>query len=62
MIKLEKEIESLEDEITKLKSEMQKQENATDYIKLNEFQEQINKLNDDIERKMQEWEELNNLI
>ena len=59
MVKLEKEIESLEYEITKLKSEMQKQENVTDYIKLNEFQEQINKLNDDIERKMQEWEELN---
>ena len=59
MVKLEKEIESLEYEITKLKSEMRKQENVTDYIKLNEFQEQINKLNDDIERKMQEWEELN---
>ena len=62
MIKLEKEIEDLENEIAKIKSEMQKQENATDYIKLNDFQEQINKLNDDIERKMQEWEELNNLI
>ena len=41
---------------------MEKQENITDYIKLNELQKQINKLNEEIEIKMAEWEKLNNSI
>ena len=62
MIKLETEIDNLENEIVKIKAEMEKQENITDYIKLNELQKQINKLNEEIEIKMAEWEKLNNSI
>ena len=62
MIKLETEIDNLENEIVKIKAEMEKQEKITDYIKLNELQKQINKLNEEIEIKMAEWEKLNNSI
>ena len=38
---------------------MQKEELATDYIKLKELQDEIKKIEDEIEIKMLEWEELN---
>ena len=41
---------------------MGKEENATDYIKLNELQEEIQKLNEKIEEKMIEWEEINDTL
>lgn len=57
--KLEKEIEGKEEQIALLKLEMQKEEMATDYIKLKELQDKIQELEDEIERKMVEWEALN---
>jgi len=57
--KLEKEIEDKEEQIALLKLEMQKEEMATDYIKLKELQDKIQELEDEIERKMIEWEALN---
>ena len=41
---------------------MVKEETATDYIKLNELQEEIQKLNEKIEEKMIEWEEINDTL
>ena len=38
---------------------MTKEEICSDYIKLNELQEEIQKINHEIEEKMQEWERLN---
>ncbi len=60
--KIEKEIEEKEEEIKVIENEMKKEENVTDYIKLNEFQSKIQELNKEIEEKMQEWEKLNELI
>ena len=59
LLKIEKEIEEYEKEIKQIEQEMGKEENATDYIKLNELQEEIQKLNEKIEEKMIEWEEIN---
>ena len=41
---------------------MQKEDISSDYLKLNELQELIEKINIKIEQKMQEWEELNQNI
>ena len=41
---------------------MKKEENTTDYIKLNELQSKIQELNKEIEEKMQEWDSLNELV
>ena len=38
---------------------MQKEDISSDYLKLNELQEAKQKLNKEIEKKMTEWEELN---
>ena len=57
--KLEIEIEQRENEISKLKTEMQSEENCTDYIKLKELQDRIKNIEEEIEQKMLEWEELN---
>ena len=38
---------------------MQKEELTTDYMKLKELQDEINKIEDEIELKMLEWETLN---
>ena len=59
LLKIEKEIEEYEKEIKQIEQEIGKEENATDYIKLNELQEEIQKLNEKIEEKMIEWEEIN---
>ena len=40
---------------------MEKEENLTDYIKLEELQRKIDKLNKEIEEKMMKWDELSNL-
>ena len=60
--KIEKEIEEKEEEIKIIENEMKKEENTTDYIKLNELQSKIQELNKEIEEKMQEWDSLNELI
>ena len=62
MKKLEEEINKKEEEIKLIENEMQKEEISTDYVKLGELQEKIQKLNNEIEEKMIEWEELNNLV
>ena len=38
---------------------MQSEENCTDYIKLKELQDRIKNIEEEIEQKMLEWEELN---
>lgn len=60
--KIEKEIEEKEEKIKNIKSEMLKEENSTNYIKLKELEENIQKINSEIDLKMQEWEELNSKL
>ncbi len=60
--KIEKEIEEKEEEIKNIRAEMLKEENSTNYIKLKELEENIQKINLEIELKMQEWEELNSKL
>lgn len=55
--KLETEIEEKENEIKLLKIEMEN--NCTDYIKLKELQDKIQEIEEQVEAKMLEWEELN---
>lgn len=57
--KLELEIEQKENEIKLLKDKMQNEEICTDYMKLKELQDEITKIEEEIEIKMKEWEELN---
>ena len=60
--KLENEIEQKEQEVEVLKQEMQKEEICTDYVKLKEIQDQIIEIEQVIEEKMTEWEELSALL
>lgn len=60
--KTEKEINQKEEEIKLLEAEMLKDENNTDYVKLKELEENVQKLNSEIEAKMKEWEELNSKL
>ena len=60
--KIEKEIEEKEEKIKNIQVEMLKEENSTNYIKLKELEENIQKINSEIELKMQEWEELNSKL
>ena len=57
--KLEIEIEEGENKIKLLKLEMEDTNNCTDYMKLKELQEKIQEIEQEIENKMLEWEELN---
>ena len=41
---------------------MTSDEICTNYVKLNELQQQINLIEQEIEQKMQEWEELSQFI
>lgn len=52
--KIETEIEEKEEEIKNIRAEMLKEENSTNYIKLKELEENIQKINLEIELKMQE--------
>ena len=56
--KLELEIEQKENEIKLLKEKMQSEEICTDYMKLKELQDEITRIEEEIEEKMMEWEEL----
>lgn len=56
--RLEKEIEKKEQELELLKQEMQKDENSSDYVKLAELQEKIDKINQEIDYKLEEWQSL----
>ena len=62
MKKLESEIEQREQEVQELKQEMQKEEICTDYVKLKEIQDKITEIEQVIEQKMLEWEELGSSI
>lgn len=57
--KLELEIQQKENEIKLLKDKMQSEEICTEYVKLKELQDEISRLEDIIEEKMEEWEQLN---
>ena len=41
-----------------LKEKMQSEEICTDYMKLKELQDEITRIEEEIEAKMMEWEEL----
>ena len=58
MSKLENIIEEKEKEIKNIETEMLKEENSTNYLKLKELQDIIQDKNKIIEEKMMEWEEL----
>lgn len=58
MDRLEKEIEEKENEIEEINKEMLKEGISTDYLKLNDLHEQIKVLQEEIELKMEEWENL----
>lgn len=60
--KLELGIEEKENEIKELKLQMENEDIASDYQRLQELQEGINKLEQEIEEMMTEWEELNSSI
>lgn len=60
--RIENEIDIKEAKIKEIQEEMVKEENCTSYIKLNELQNEVQMLEEEIEHKMQEWEELNNSI
>ena len=62
MNKIEQEINNKEEKIKNIEKEMTKEEICSDYVKLNELQEEIQKINHEIEEKMQEWETLNNAL
>ena len=57
--KIEREIEQKESEKNQIEEQMQDEEICTDYLKLKELQENLQKLNEEIENKMEEWESLN---
>lgn len=57
--KIEREIEQIESEKNQIEEQMQDEEICTDYLKLKELQENLQKLNEEIENKMEEWESLN---
>jgi ATP-binding cassette subfamily F protein 3 len=57
--KLESQIEQKEEQIKLLKQEMEKEEILTDYIKLKELQDKIERIEGEIECQMLEWEALN---
>ena len=62
MEKIEKEIEQKEQEIKIIENEMKREENATDYMKLAELQDKIQEIESKIEKKIEDWEKLNNLL
>lgn len=60
--KLELEIEQKENEIKQLQTQMHCEDYCSDYIKLKEVQDKIKIIEQEIEAKMLEWEELNQQI
>ena len=62
MKKIEEEIDALESETDKIKTEMLSPEINTDYLKLKELQDKIENLDNTIYIKMEEWEELNSKL
>lgn len=56
--KIELEISKIEDNIDKLKNELLKEEVYSDYIKVQEIEENINAYNSELEEKMNLWDTL----
>ena len=57
--KVEKEIDTLEKKIKSIETEMLDEKIYNDYLKMNELQTELNKLNTTLEEKLLEWEKLN---
>ena len=60
--RIEADIETYEKKVEELKEEMQRPENCTSYTKLAELQNELNEMNEKLELKLQEWEDLNNSL
>ena len=60
--KIENEIEELENENEIIKNKMLQDDISSDYVKLKELEEESNALQDKIDIKITEWEELNNQL
>ncbi len=60
--RIEREIAQNEAKLKELQEEMQKEENCTSYEKLAKLQEDVDKIENELEEKMTIWEELNNSI
>ena len=60
--KLEEKIDRNETKINEIKQEMEKDENVTNYSKLASLQEEINAIEEENEKCMQEWELQNSLL
>ena len=60
--RIEADIETYEKKVEELEEEMQRPENCTSYTKLAELQNELNEMNEKLELKMQEWENLNNSL
>ena len=60
--RIENDIENKETQIKEIQEKMTSDEICTNYVKLNELQQQINLIEQEIEQKMQEWEELSQFI
>ena len=58
--KIEKEIQEKENNIDLIKEKMTDKNISTDYIKLSELEEEIKQIEDEINKKMEQWEELSN--
>ena len=58
MNKIEKEIEQKEEKIRELRIQMESENICTDFVKLKELQDEIDNIEQEIEIKMTEWEEL----
>ena len=57
--KVEKEIDNLEKKIKNIETEMLDEKVYNDYLKMNKLQAELNKLNEELEEKLLEWENLN---
>ena len=60
--RIENDIENKEKQIKEIQEKMTSDEICTNYVKLNELQQQITLIEQEIEQKMQEWEELSQFI
>ena len=60
--KLEREVEELEQKSSKVNMQMSDEAVYSDYQSLSELQSEIEKINNEIEDKMSQWEELQNML
>ena len=60
--KLENEIAKREEKIKEIQEQMMQEEICTSYVKLSELQEKVYKIEQEIEDRMSEWEQLNKIL